>query len=98
MVWETGEPGENLLTFDGQPLPCHMLTPGFDPWSQRWQSSALTTALSRPVYCVCEARNESIFIVMKYAPHLFIWVAEGDFSYIKALFWGLIFKSGSLFI
>ena len=33
-------------TLDGRTLPCHMPTPGFDPGSQRWQASALTTALS----------------------------------------------------
>ena len=35
-------------TIGGQPLPCHMPTPGFDPGSQQWQASALTTALSGP--------------------------------------------------
>ena len=38
-------------TLDGRPLPCHMSTPGFDLESrqQRWQTNALTTALSRPL-------------------------------------------------
>ena len=35
-------------TLDERSLPCHMPTPGFDPGLQRWQASALTTALSRP--------------------------------------------------
>ena len=36
-------------TLDGRPLFCHMPTPGLDPESQRWQASAITTVLSRPL-------------------------------------------------
>ena len=36
-------------SLDGQPLPCHVPTLGFDPGSHQWQASALTTALSMPL-------------------------------------------------
>ena len=59
VVEETGEPGGKPQTLDGRLLPCHMPTPGFDPGSQRWQASALTTALSRPLYLI----DLSLFIM-----------------------------------
>ena len=45
--WRKPENRGKPPTLDGRPPPCHMLTPGFDPGSQWWQASALTTALSR---------------------------------------------------
>ena len=45
-------------TLDGRPLSCHMPTPGLDPESQRWQASAITTALSRPLN---GQRSEKLF-------------------------------------
>ena len=47
LVEETGEPGVNHRPWLAT-TPCHMPTPGFDPGSQWWQASVLTTALSRP--------------------------------------------------
>ena len=50
-------------TLDGRPLSCLMPTPGLDPESQRWQASAITTALSRPLN---SQRSEKLFLFLLY--------------------------------
>ena len=50
-------------TLDGRPLFCHVPTPGLDPESQRWQASAITTALSRPLN---GQRSEKLFLFHLY--------------------------------
>ena len=50
-------------TLDWRPLFCHMPTPGLDLESQRWQASAITTALSRPLN---GQRSEKLFLFHLY--------------------------------
>ena len=66
-------------TLDGRPLPCHMRTPGFDPGSQQWQVSALTTALSRP--------QVKWLSVLKILSFVFFWVAVKTGLTVYYLWW-----------